>query len=43
LTEASPARGELKERIGGGVGGDKRLAPLLPVDFQPPIDLRRRE
>ena len=33
-------RAEFHERTGGGVGGDKWLAPLLPRDFQPPDDLR---
>ncbi|MFB0543540.1 MAG: amidohydrolase, partial [Candidatus Bathyarchaeia archaeon] len=30
---------EFKERTGGGVGGSKWVAPLLPKDFLPPIDL----
>jgi aminobenzoyl-glutamate utilization protein B len=34
------ANTEFNERTGGGVGGDKWLAPLLPRDFQPPVDLR---
>jgi aminobenzoyl-glutamate utilization protein B len=34
------AKVEFDERTGGGVGGDKWMAPLLPRDFQPPIDLR---
>lgn len=34
------AKAEFEERTGGGVGGDKWVAPLLPSDFQPPIDLR---
>jgi aminobenzoyl-glutamate utilization protein B len=34
------ARDEFRERTGGGVGGEKWVAPLLPKDFQPPIDLR---
>jgi aminobenzoyl-glutamate utilization protein B len=38
--ELDKARAEFNERTGGGVGGDKWMAPLLPRDFQPPIDLR---
>ena len=34
------AKTEFKERTGGGVGGSKWVAPLLPSDFKPPIDLR---
>lgn len=34
------AQDEFKERTGGGVGGSKWVAPLLPCDFQPPTDLR---
>jgi aminobenzoyl-glutamate utilization protein B len=34
------ARAEFIERTGGGVGGSKWVAPLLPKDFSPPIDLR---
>ena len=34
------AQDEFKERTGGGVGDAKWAAPLLPRDFQPPIDLR---
>jgi len=34
------ATAEFKERIGGGAGGSKWLAPLLPRDFIPPVDLR---
>jgi aminobenzoyl-glutamate utilization protein B len=34
------AQEEFRERTGGGIGGDKWVAPLLPKDFQPPIDLR---
>ena len=30
---------EFKERTGGGIGGDKWVAPLLPADFQSPHDL----
>jgi aminobenzoyl-glutamate utilization protein B len=38
--ELAKAKVEFDERTGGGVGGDKWMAPLLPRDFQPPIDLR---
>ena len=31
---------EFEERTGGGVGGEKWVAPLLPSDFKPPVDLR---
>ncbi len=34
------AQDEFKERTGGGVGGSKWIAPLLPKDFQSPVDLR---
>ena len=34
------AQAEFRERTGGGVGGDKWVAPLLPADFPPPVDLR---
>lgn len=34
------AQSEFKERTGGGVGGSKWVAPLLPKDFQAPVDLR---
>ena len=33
------AKREFDERTGGGIGGDKWVAPLLPPDFEPPIDL----
>ncbi|MDH3690290.1 MAG: amidohydrolase, partial [Gammaproteobacteria bacterium] len=33
------ARTEFEERTGGGIGGSKWVAPLLPADFTPPIDL----
>ena len=38
--ELAKAKAEFEERTGGGVGGSTWLAPLLPNDFQPPIDLR---
>jgi aminobenzoyl-glutamate utilization protein B len=31
---------EFRERTGGGIGGSKWLAPLLPKDFPPPINFR---
>ena len=34
------ARAEFEERTGGGVGGGLWVAPLLPRNFVPPIDLR---
>lgn len=34
------ARAEFVERTGGGIGGSRWVAPLLPRDFEPPIDLR---
>jgi len=33
------AKAEFEERTGGGIGGSKWVAPLLPKDFYPPIDL----
>lgn len=39
-SELKKAQDEFKERTGGGVGGSKWLAPLLPADFKPPVDLR---
>jgi len=35
----SKAKEEFLERTGGGVGGSKWVAPLIPKDFYPPIDL----
>ena len=32
------ARDEFKARTGGGIGGKKWVAPLLPRSFKPPID-----
>jgi len=34
------AQDEFRERTGGGVGSAKWVAPLLPRDFAPPVDLR---
>jgi aminobenzoyl-glutamate utilization protein B len=33
------ATAEFRERTGGGIGGEKWVAPLLPRDFIPPVDL----
>jgi len=38
LLEAAQA--EWRDRTGGGLGGSKWVAPLLPKDFHPPVDLR---
>jgi aminobenzoyl-glutamate utilization protein B len=38
--ELARAKREFDERTGGGVGGTRWVAPLLPQDFAPPIDLR---
>jgi aminobenzoyl-glutamate utilization protein B len=34
------AQEEFKEKTGGGIGGSKWVPPLLPADFDPPVDLR---
>lgn len=34
------AKDEWRQRTGGGIGGEKWMAPLLPKDFQAPIDFR---
>ncbi|MEO8667372.1 MAG: amidohydrolase, partial [Bauldia sp.] len=34
------AQAEFRERTGGGIGGTKWVAPLLPPDFQAPIGYR---
>ena len=34
------AQDEFRDRTGGGVGGTKWMAPLLPKNFKPPVDLR---
>ena len=34
------AKAEFRERTGGGIGGTKWVAPLLPKDFQAPIHYR---
>lgn len=39
-SELKKAQDEFKERTGGGIGGSKWVAPLLPADFKPPVDLR---
>ena len=38
--EVKRAQAEFRERTGGGVGGARWVAPLLPRDFVPPVDLR---
>jgi len=38
--DVAQAREEFNERTGGGVGGSRWVAPLLPRDFVPPVDLR---
>jgi len=38
--ELESAKAEFSERTGGGVGGSEWVAPLLPPDFSPPVDLR---
>ena len=38
--ELAAAKAEFETRTGGGVGGSKWVAPLLPADFLPPVDLR---
>jgi aminobenzoyl-glutamate utilization protein B len=38
--ELAKARAEFEDRTGGGVGGSRWVAPLLPPDFAPPVDLR---
>ena len=34
------AQAEFRDRTGGGVGGSKWVAPLLPADFKAPIEYR---
>ncbi len=34
----SAAKAEFEERTGGGIGGSEWVAPLLPPDFQPPVN-----
>ena len=31
---------EFNEKTGGGIGGSKWVPPLLPKDFDPPVELR---
>jgi aminobenzoyl-glutamate utilization protein B len=33
------AQAEFRQRTGGGVGGSHWVGPLLPRDFEPPVDL----
>ncbi len=39
-TSLAAAKGEFEERTGGGRGGSKWVAPLLPADFAPPVGFR---
>lgn len=39
-TTLDAAQAEFRERTGGGVGGTKWIAPLLPADFDPPVNYR---
>jgi len=39
-TTLEAAKAEFADRTGGGVGGSSWVAPLLPRDFTPPVDLR---
>jgi aminobenzoyl-glutamate utilization protein B len=34
------AQDEFEERTGGGIGGSKWVAPLLPPDHKAPVDLK---
>ena len=38
--ELEKAQAEFNQRTGGGIGGSQWVAPLLPRDFKPPVDLR---
>ncbi len=38
--ELARAQAEFNQRTGGGIGGTNWVAPLLPKDFPPPVDLR---
>ena len=38
--ELARAKAEFNERTGGGIGGSKWVAPLLPKNFHPPVDMR---
>ena len=38
--EVERAKAEFRERTGGGIDGERWLAPLLPKDFPPPIHYR---
>lgn len=38
--ELARTRDEFEARTGGGIGGDRWVAPLLAKDFSPPVDLR---
>ena len=38
--ELEKAWAEFNKRTGGGIGGSKWVAPLLPSDLDPPVDMR---
>jgi aminobenzoyl-glutamate utilization protein B len=38
--ELQKAQAEFRERTGGGIAGSQWVAPLLPKDFPPPVELR---
>jgi aminobenzoyl-glutamate utilization protein B len=38
--ELHKAQAEFRERTAGGIGGSQWVAPLLPKDFPPPVELR---
>lgn len=39
-TSLAKAQAEFRERTGGGIGGERWVAPLLPADFEPPVNYR---
>ena len=39
-TSLAAAQAEFRQRTGGGIGGSKWVAPLLPRDFEPPVHYR---
>lgn len=39
-TSLAAAQAEFKERTGGGIGGKNWVAPLLPADFEAPVNYR---
>ena len=40
IGDGKQAKDEFEQRTGGGIGGSKWVAALLPKDFKPPVDLR---